>query len=153
MSINFSKVYGDVTVEVWSGRIGDIALAKIGPVIAAAYPTKSEAAYPMSNYMVVAHMDGAVVGGMFLLMSSSWDESDVTTANEAVLPTHQRRGIGSKMYDGLKLWAATAEERVKIIYSHVDVGDKVGEAFISKQDGFSQTEENDKELTFEYVCG
>jgi len=150
MSIRLSKVYGDVTVELWSGNIGDMAISKLGPVFAASFNRQLHKAH-VSNYMMMARIGDKVVGGMLFTVSGGWDDNDVMTYDESVLPMHRRLGVGSRMYDCLKTWAATAEEKIKVIYSHVDVGDKVGEAFMLSQEGFELFEEDDEELTFKYA--
>ena len=150
MSIEFSQTFGNVTVEVWAGDIGDMAMAKLAPVIDAAFKDEKMQKSHVKKHMVVAYENGLVVGGMLMdVINKTWDSCDIMTYQEAVLPAEQRRGIGSKMFDALKLWAPQAQ--VSVIYSCVDVGDDVGEAFILKQDGFSLYDEDDYDLTFSYV--
>ena len=146
MSLHFSKTFAmkggqDISVEIWSTGAEDLIKRKFKPILKDAYKLNSVklSSSEVKSAALVIVYDGRTqeaIGGMFFKeMKNGLDTVKIRTWKEAVVSSMQRRGVGSKMYDALKQWAAE-NGKITEIESRVDAEDVNGMLFMDKQEGF-----------------
>ena len=153
---------GLVRIEIWASKgdgekLKDMAMSKFAPILKLAYPGRELERDSVRALLLLAFEKEPVGGMLIQAFGDDWTRTtELATYKEAVLPTRQRRGVGTQMLLALKEWAvdALADEdkwRIRSIRNAVDVDDVVGKAFMDKQEGFEIYEENDEEISYAWV--
>jgi len=159
MSLQFSKTFpkagSEITVQIWSA--GAEPIEKFVPVLAKTYKTKHaklESNEAQDGFVVLAYAkennNNEAIGGMlFMYQKNAVETVKMQTWKEGVVPTMQRRGVGSRMYDTLKLWA-NENPHITEIESRVDEGDVAGMLFMDKQEDFSHRWAQGDEVIYQW---